>query len=91
MNLKAVGRVGDTLHDINKRDGITVLTNLHTLDTARTYCSRIVGMAAGKIVFDGAPTLLTDYPNHPPRKRRRSRPTLCRPRSPLAPGPRCAR
>ena len=46
--------VMDALRDINERDGITVVTNLHTLDTARNYCDRIIGMAAGKVVFDGA-------------------------------------
>jgi phosphonate transport system ATP-binding protein len=51
--------VMDALADINRRDGITVLTNLHTLDTARTYCRRIIGMAQGRIVFDGAPEQLT--------------------------------
>jgi phosphonate transport system ATP-binding protein len=52
--------VMDALADINRRDGITVLTNLHTLDAARTYCRRIIGMAAGRIVFDGAPEALTE-------------------------------
>jgi phosphonate transport system ATP-binding protein len=52
--------VMDALTDINRQDGITVVTNLHTLDTARAYCHRIIGMAAGKIVFDGAPEALTD-------------------------------
>ena len=47
--------VMDSLQDINLREGITVVTNLHTLDTARAYCNRIIGMAAGKVVFDGAP------------------------------------
>ncbi|RWA67655.1 phosphonate ABC transporter ATP-binding protein [Mesorhizobium sp.] len=47
--------VMDSLRDINLREGITVVTNLHTLDTARAYCNRIIGMAAGKVVFDGAP------------------------------------
>lgn len=47
--------VMDSLQDINLREGITVVTNLHTLDTARTYCNRIIGMAAGKVVFDGPP------------------------------------
>ncbi|MFZ1682446.1 MAG: phosphonate ABC transporter ATP-binding protein [Rhizobiaceae bacterium] len=51
--------VMDALRDVNRRDGITVITNLHTLDTARTYCERIIGMAHGEIVFDGAPELLT--------------------------------
>jgi phosphonate transport system ATP-binding protein len=52
--------VMDALADINRRDGITVLTNLHTLDTARSYCQRIIGMAAGRIVFDGTPDALTE-------------------------------
>ncbi|WP_199629842.1 phosphonate ABC transporter ATP-binding protein [Rhizobium sp. OAE497] len=47
--------VMDALRDINEREGITVVTNLHTLDTARSYCERIVGMAGGRVVFDGKP------------------------------------
>lgn len=45
--------VMDALKDINKREGITIIVNLHTLDTARAYCGRIVGMAEGRVVFDG--------------------------------------
>ncbi len=52
--------VMDALTDINRRDGITVLINLHTLDTARAYCRRIIGMSVGRVVFDGAPEALTD-------------------------------
>jgi len=52
-------KVMDSLRDINLREGITVITNLHTLDTARSYCNRIIGMAGGKVVFDGAPEELT--------------------------------
>ncbi|MCB8838896.1 phosphonate ABC transporter ATP-binding protein [Aurantimonas sp. VKM B-3413] len=51
--------VMDALRDINEKEGITVITNLHTLDTARAYCERIVGLAAGEVVFDGAPEALT--------------------------------
>jgi len=57
MNAKLVM---DALRDINRYDGITVLCNLHTLDTARAYCDRIVGMAHGRIVFDGAPEQLDE-------------------------------
>jgi phosphonate transport system ATP-binding protein len=59
--------VMDALADLNQRDGITVVCNLHTLDMARAYCRRVIGMAAGRIVFDGppdgltGPTLLTIY------------------------------
>jgi phosphonate transport system ATP-binding protein len=51
--------VMDALRDINEREGITVITNLHTLDTARNYCERIIGMASGRVVFDGPPSTLT--------------------------------
>ena len=51
--------VMDALRRVNREDGITVLCNLHTLDTARAYCDRIVGMAAGRVVFDGPPGDLT--------------------------------
>jgi phosphonate transport system ATP-binding protein len=51
--------VMDSLKTINEQRGITVVVNLHTLDTARAYCQRIIGMAAGRIVFDGTPAQLT--------------------------------
>jgi phosphonate transport system ATP-binding protein len=52
--------VMDALLRINKHFGITVICNLHSLDLARNYCDRLIGMAAGRVVFDGAPETLTD-------------------------------
>ena len=51
--------VMDALLHINKHFGISIVCNLHDLDIARTYCDRLVGMAAGKLVFDGVPAALT--------------------------------
>jgi phosphonate transport system ATP-binding protein len=51
-------RVMDALRAINREDGITVICNLHTLDTARDYCDRIIGMADGRVIFDGPPEAL---------------------------------
>jgi phosphonate transport system ATP-binding protein len=51
--------VMDALRQVNREDGITVLTNLHHLDTARQYCDRIVAMQSGRVVFDGTPAELT--------------------------------
>ncbi|MBV9457313.1 MAG: phosphonate ABC transporter ATP-binding protein [Bradyrhizobium sp.] len=53
--------VMDALLRINKHFGITVLCNLHSLDLARSYCDRLIGMAQGRVVFDGAPAELTDH------------------------------
>jgi len=52
--------VMDALLRINKHFGITVICNLHSLDLARSYCDRLIGMSAGRVVFDGAPATLTD-------------------------------
>jgi len=53
-------RVMEALRRINAEDGLTVLVNLHTLDTARAYCHRIVAMRGGRVYFDGTPRQLTD-------------------------------
>ena len=39
---------------------IPVLVNIHDVELARRFADRIVGMTGGKVVFDGAPELLTD-------------------------------
>ncbi len=51
--------VMDALQHINRHLGITVICNLHSLDLARTYCTRLVGLAAGRVVFDDVPSALT--------------------------------
>ncbi|MEX0285413.1 MAG: phosphonate ABC transporter ATP-binding protein [Paracoccaceae bacterium] len=51
--------VMEALRRIHEEDGRTVIANLHTLDTARRYCDRVIGMRAGRIVFDGLPEQLT--------------------------------
>ncbi|SDT04222.1 phosphonate ABC transporter ATP-binding protein [Bradyrhizobium canariense] len=53
--------VMDALLRINKHFGITILCNLHSLELARGYCDRLIGMSAGRVVFDGAPATLTDH------------------------------
>lgn len=41
------------LKQINEKMGITVLVNLHQVDVAMSYGKRIVGVQAGKLVYDG--------------------------------------
>jgi len=52
--------VMDSLKRINRDFGITVLCNLHSLELARSYCDSLIGMAAGKVVFEGTPVQLTN-------------------------------
>ena len=60
LDLRNATIVMDALRRINKEDGITVISNLHLLQTAKDYCDRIIGMRKGAIVFDGLPSQLSD-------------------------------
>lgn len=51
--------VMDDFTRINKM-GITIIANMHHVDLAKKYSTRIVGIRGGKIVFDGAPEEVTD-------------------------------
>ncbi len=44
------------LQRINAELGITVVVNLHSLDLARRYGRRLVGLRAGGVVYDGTAT-----------------------------------
>ena len=48
----------DTLRDETRRRGLACLVNLHQLDVARSYSTRIIGLRKGRLVFDGTPTEL---------------------------------
>ena len=53
-------KVMETLADINRRDGITVVVSLHQVDIARRYCPRAVALKGGVVAFDGPAVALTD-------------------------------
>ncbi len=50
----------DDLKRINEEDGITTVVNLHFIDLAREYATRIIGLRAGEVVFDGPVEAATD-------------------------------
>lgn len=52
-------KVMKSLREIRDKEKLKVVCNLHTLDTARTYCDRVIGMHCGRIVFDDTPDRLT--------------------------------
>ena len=53
-------RVLGLLRDICKEDGITAIVSLHQLEYPRRFADRVVGLADSQIVFDAAPSELTD-------------------------------
>lgn len=46
--------------DLTKTSGMTAILSMHDIDLARRYCTRIVGIKAGRIAFDAPPSSLTD-------------------------------
>lgn len=52
--------VMDHLQEVTEERGITCIVNLHQVDFAKKYATRIIGIQAGQIVFDGLPTDLDD-------------------------------
>jgi phosphonate transport system ATP-binding protein len=53
-------QVMDDLKRINQELGITTVVNLHFIDLAREYATRIIGLRAGEVVFDGPVAQATD-------------------------------
>ena len=50
----------ELMRDLGREHGIPVIVNMHDVDLARRFAERIVGMAGGKVIFDGPPQALTD-------------------------------
>jgi phosphonate transport system ATP-binding protein len=50
----------ETLQRIASTAGLTVIANLHHVEYARRYADRVLGLRAGRLVFDAAPTELTE-------------------------------
>ena len=44
--------VMDELKELNRKLGITVIVNLHSVPLAMQYADRIVGLRAGQLVYD---------------------------------------
>ncbi len=50
----------DILRDVTQKQNIACIVNLHQVDVAIKYSTRIIGLCKGSIVFDGIPDQLTD-------------------------------
>lgn len=50
----------ELLHDMTQKRNIACIVNLHQLDVAIKYSTRIIGLSKGEIVFDGTPSQLND-------------------------------
>jgi phosphonate transport system ATP-binding protein len=60
LDQKSAKKVMKILEKVNKELDVTILANLHHLDVAKEYCSRVLGVNKGQIIFDGKPEDLTE-------------------------------
>jgi phosphonate transport system ATP-binding protein len=60
LDQKSAKKVMTILEKVNSEMGVTIVANLHHLDVAKKYCTRILGVNKGNIVFDGTPNDLTE-------------------------------
>jgi phosphonate transport system ATP-binding protein len=60
LDQKSAKKVMTILEKVNSEMGVTIVANLHHLDVAKKYCTRILGVNKGNIIFDGTPNDLTE-------------------------------
>lgn len=53
LDISTAEIVMDYFKKINEKKGITIVINLHDVNLAKKYCSRIIALKEGKIIFDG--------------------------------------
>jgi phosphonate transport system ATP-binding protein len=53
-------KVLSLMHRICSEDNLTAVVSLHQVGLAKMFADRIIGLAGGRIVFDGLPNQMTD-------------------------------
>jgi phosphonate transport system ATP-binding protein len=59
LDPEASVRVLEILSQVNRENGITVIVSLHQVEFALKYCSRVVALRDGRVVYDGSNADLT--------------------------------
>jgi len=52
--------VMEDLRKVAREESVPTIVNIHDLDTAKHFADRIIGIARGRILYDGSPKLLTN-------------------------------
>ncbi|MEG0276727.1 MAG: phosphonate ABC transporter ATP-binding protein [Coprobacillus sp.] len=64
LDPNSANKVMDTLYKMTCERGLTCIVNLHQVDFAKKYATRILGIKGGKLVYDGSPEELTEEVIH---------------------------
>jgi len=60
LDPKTSVEIMELLDQVSRQRQVPVIVNIHNVDLARRFATRIVGMSAGQVVFDGPPEALKD-------------------------------
>ncbi len=60
LDPKTSVEIMELMAGIARTRGIPVLVNMHDVELAKRFADRVIGMAGGRIVFDGPPDRLDD-------------------------------
>ncbi|MBS6035486.1 MAG: phosphonate ABC transporter ATP-binding protein [Pantoea sp.] len=59
LDPKNTKRIMDVLRQVSEQ-GISVMVNLHSIELVKSYCTRVISIQRGVVLFDGHPSQLTD-------------------------------
>jgi phosphonate transport system ATP-binding protein len=60
LDPKTSVEIMELLDQVSREREVPVIVNIHNVDLARRFASRIIGMSAGQVIFDGPPEALQD-------------------------------
>jgi phosphonate transport system ATP-binding protein len=60
LDPKTSVEIMELLDQVSRQRQVPVIVNIHNVDLARRFATRIIGMSSGKVVFDGPPEALQD-------------------------------
>lgn len=63
LDPKNTRRIMEVLRQVSEQ-GISVMVNLHSIELVKSWCTRVIGIQRGEILFDGHPSRLTDSVLH---------------------------
>ncbi len=60
LDPKTSVEIMEILSKFGAERGIPVIVNIHNVELARRFASRVVGMSGGQVVYDGPPQALAE-------------------------------
>ena len=60
LDPKTSVEIMELLDQVSREREVPVIVNIHNVDLARRFASRIIGMSTGQVIFDGPPEALQD-------------------------------